>query len=194
MSFIRHFNRIKKQINSKIKEIKIDKKLNELKEDVLEIKDNVGEKISNIDEKYKISDKVKDVAEDVSEKVSEVKEKIEEKVESLTDRKIDFDDFKKIELKVGKILDAEKIKKSKKLLKLKVDFGDGDERQVVSGISEHYEPESLVGKKVIFVTNLIPRKIMGLESEAMILALSDEKTFTLLTPDKKRIKEGTSAS
>lgn len=82
---------------------------------------------------------------------------------------IDIEDFKKIELRTAKILKAEKIKKSKKLLKIIVDDGDG-ERQVIAGISRHYEPEDLIGKNVIIVANLKPAKLMGRESRGMILA------------------------
>jgi methionine--tRNA ligase beta chain len=83
---------------------------------------------------------------------------------------ISIDDFKKVEIRVGEILSAEKIEGSEKLLKLKVSFGD-EERQVLSGIAAYYpEPSALVGKRVPFVTNLAPRMMMGLESQAMILA------------------------
>ncbi len=84
---------------------------------------------------------------------------------------ISIDDFKKVEIRVGEILSAEKIEKSDKLLKLRVNFGEFGERQVLSGIAAYYpEPSVLVGKRVPFVTNLAPRMMMGLESQAMILA------------------------
>ena len=83
---------------------------------------------------------------------------------------ISIDDFKKIEIRVGEIISAEPIEGSDKLLKLKVNFGD-HERQVLSGISKFFpEPAELCGKRVPFVTNLAPRTMMGLESQAMILA------------------------
>lgn len=83
---------------------------------------------------------------------------------------ISIDDFKKVEIRIGEILSAEKIEGSDKLLKLKVDFGT-EERQVLSGISAYFpDPQELVGKKCPFVTNLAPRMMMGLESQAMILA------------------------
>ena len=83
---------------------------------------------------------------------------------------ISIDDFKKVEIKIGEIKSAEKIEGSDKLLKLKVNFGS-EERQVLSGIAAYFpEPQDLVGKKYPFVTNLAPRTIMGLESQAMILA------------------------
>jgi methionyl-tRNA synthetase len=83
---------------------------------------------------------------------------------------ISIDDFKKVEIRIGEIKSAERIEGSDKLLKLKVDFGS-EERQVLSGIAAYFpEPSALVGKKCPFVTNLAPRMMMGLESQAMILA------------------------
>ena len=83
---------------------------------------------------------------------------------------ISIDDFKKVEIKIGEILSAEKIEGSEKLLKLKVNFGT-EERQVLSGIAAYVpNPQDLVGKKCPFVTNFAPRSMMGLESQAMILA------------------------
>jgi methionine--tRNA ligase beta chain len=83
---------------------------------------------------------------------------------------ISIDDFKKVEIRIGEIISAEKIEGSDKLLKLKVNFGT-EERQVLSGISAYFpDPQELVGKKCPFVTNLAPRVMMGLESQAMILA------------------------
>lgn len=86
---------------------------------------------------------------------------------------ISFDDFSKIEMKAGTIERAESVEKSDKLLKLSVDFGE-EKRQVISGIAQYYTIEELVGKQFIFVTNLEPRSIMGLESQAMILATDEE--------------------
>lgn len=87
---------------------------------------------------------------------------------------LDFDDFLKLELKVAEVLEAEEVPKSKKLLKLKVSVGE-EKRTVVSGIKSHYSPESLIGKKVILVANLKPAKIMGIESQGMILAGSHDE-------------------
>ena len=107
---------------------------------------------------------------------------------------ISIDDFKKIELAVGKILTAEKVPETDKLLRLTVDFSEETPRQIVSGISTYFPDESeLIGKKCMFVTNLEPRKIKGLESNGMILALStDEGDFSLLEPNDK-IPVGTKA-
>jgi len=87
---------------------------------------------------------------------------------------ITYDDFMKTELKVAEVIEAEKIKKSKKLLKLKVKLGD-EVRQVVAGIALGYEPEEMIGKKVVIVANLQPAKLMGEESNGMILAVENEK-------------------
>ncbi len=90
---------------------------------------------------------------------------------------ISIDDFKKVEITVGEILSAEPIEGSEKLLKLKVSFGELGERQVLSGIAKFYpDPTALVGKRVPFVTNLAPRMMMGLESQAMILATGGDES------------------
>ncbi|MBL7662335.1 methionine--tRNA ligase [bacterium] len=88
---------------------------------------------------------------------------------------IEFDDFAKVSLRVGQILEASRIEKSDKLLKLKVDLGEqSGPRQILAGIGKHYDPEALVGRKVCAVTNLKPRKMLGHESQGMLLAASDE--------------------
>lgn len=97
--------------------------------------------------------------------------------------KISFDDFQKIELKIGKIVSAEKVEKSEKLLKLEVDFGE-ERWQVVSGIAKQYSPEQVLNKSFVFITNLEPRQILGLESAAMILAADLEGQAVLLQPEK----------
>lgn len=101
---------------------------------------------------------------------------------------INFDDFAKVELKVGKIQSAEPIEGSEKLLKLQVDFEEENPRQVLSGIAKWYSPKDLIGKSFIFVTNLEPRKMMGLESHAMILATGTDKP-ALIKPATK-VKPG----
>jgi methionyl-tRNA synthetase len=80
----------------------------------------------------------------------------------------------KIELKTAKVLDAEKMPKSQRLLKLKVDAGEAEPRTILAGIAESYEPEQLIGKSIVIVANLAPRKMMGLESNGMVLAASPE--------------------
>jgi methionine--tRNA ligase beta chain len=94
---------------------------------------------------------------------------------------ISIDDFKKVEMRVGEVLSAEPVEGSEKLLKLRVSFGT-EERQVISGIAKFVEPAAIVGKKFAFATNLAPRPIMGLESQAMILAVGGdgETPFAIL--------------
>ena len=83
---------------------------------------------------------------------------------------VSFDDFEKLDIRVGHIINCEKVKKSKKLLKFAIDDGSGVERTILSGIAAYYEPEQLVGKDVLFVANFAPRKMMGIESQGMILS------------------------
>lgn len=87
---------------------------------------------------------------------------------------ITIDDFMKIELKTAKVLEAEKMPKSQRLLKLKVDAGEAEPRTILAGIAESYEPEQLIGKSIVIVANLAPRKMMGLESNGMVLAASPD--------------------
>jgi methionyl-tRNA synthetase len=102
---------------------------------------------------------------------------------------IDIDQFKSVDLRVAKVLSAERVVKSTKLLKLKVSIGS-EERQVIAGIGQHYQPESLVGKKIVLVSNLAPAKLMGEESQGMLLAASnDEGKLTILTVSED-ISEG----
>ena len=97
--------------------------------------------------------------------------------------KIPITDFAKVELRVAEILAAERVPKSKKLLKLTVKVGE-ETRTLVAGVAEQYEPESLVGRKVVIVANLEPATLMGVESNGMVLAASHEGTVSLLTLDK----------
>lgn len=99
------------------------------------------------------------------------------------DNYISIEDFQKIDLRVAKVLDAEKIEGTDKLLKLRLETGDG-ERQVVSGIAKHYSIEQLTGKYVILVANLKPVKLRGIESQGMILAASTNKDLVLATVEK----------
>lgn len=96
---------------------------------------------------------------------------------------ITIDDFKKVELKVGKVLSAEPVEGSEKLLKLQVDLGS-EQRQILSGIAKYYQPADLIGKNITIIANLEPRAMMGLESQGMVLAAGDGDTVSLLVPDK----------
>jgi tRNA-binding EMAP/Myf-like protein len=117
---------------------------------------------------------------------------------------ISFEDFKKLEIRMGKILAAEKVEGSDKLMKLEVDFGfetitlpaeEGSEapkteekpirRQIIAGIAQFYAPEALIGKECPFAYNLAPRNLKGLESQGMILCPSNESGPVLLHPDKE---------
>jgi len=111
--------------------------------------------------------------------------------ENNKNKKITYNDFKKVEMKVGKIISAEIVDGSEKLYKLSVDFSESEPRQIISGIAPYFkDAQVLVGKKVAFVTNLEPRPLMGLLSNGMILAVkSDDKLALMEVPDF--IKEGT---
>jgi len=98
-------------------------------------------------------------------------------------RKIPITDFQKVELRVAEVLAAERVAKSRKLLKLTIRVGE-ETRTLVAGVAEHYEPENLVGRKVVVVANLEPATLMGVESNGMVLAAEHEGTLSLLTLDK----------
>jgi len=96
---------------------------------------------------------------------------------------ITFEEFQRLSIKVGKIVEAEKVEGSKKLVKLKVDLG-GEVKQSLAGLAEVYNLEDLKGKLVVVLTNLKPRKLFGLESEVMLLAAVHDKEVSLIVPDK----------
>jgi methionine--tRNA ligase beta chain len=97
---------------------------------------------------------------------------------------IDAETFRAVRLRVGLVLSAERVEKSKKLIKLQVDCGS-EKRQILAGIAEQYDPAELVGKKVVVVANLKPAKLMGLTSEGMLLAAEgSDGRLSLLTPDR----------
>ncbi len=133
--------------------------------DSIEIK--IGRQLfPRVEEKMEIGDKVTAT---VTESAGVVEER----------QLISIDEFAKVDLRVGEIKQAEKIEKSKKLLKLKVDIGT-EERQVVAGIAEHYTPEELIGKKIVLVANLKPAKLMGTESQGMVLAAGGDGRLVLI--------------
>ena len=97
---------------------------------------------------------------------------------------ISFDEFQKIDLRIGKIIEATPIPNSKKLIKIMVDFGS-ETRQAVAGLLKYYQPEELVGKKCVFLLNLQRRMLAGVESQCMVLAAEDtEGKVTVLMPEK----------
>ncbi|RLI79737.1 methionine--tRNA ligase [Archaeoglobales archaeon] len=118
------------------------------------------------------------------EKVEELEKKMMRRIRGeKMEEVVDIEEFTKLDLRIGKIVKAEKIKKSKKLLKLEVDIGN-EVRQVVAGIAESYEPESLVGKLVPILVNLKPAKLMGVESQGMILAVDVDGKAILMHPER----------
>lgn len=102
---------------------------------------------------------------------------------------ISIEEFKKVEMRIGRVERVEDIKGSRNLYKLIVKFGESEKRQIVSGIKNYYKPEDLIGKEFVFVTNLQYAKIMGEVSEGMILAASDDKNVVLIKPERD-VKEG----
>ena len=103
---------------------------------------------------------------------------------------IDFSDFEKLDLRVGHILNCEKVKKADKLLKFTIDDGSGKNRTIVSGIAKHYNPEELIGKDICFIANLAPRTLKGIESQGMILSAENfDGALSLMTLDRK-VKPG----
>ncbi len=107
-------------------------------------------------------------------------------------KEITIEDFLRVDIRLAKVLSAERVEGSEKLLKLTLSLGD-EERTVMAGIAKFYEPKELVGKKILMVANLKPRKIFGVESQGMILALSDGENLSVVVPDRD-IKEGVKAS
>jgi methionyl-tRNA synthetase len=104
------------------------------------------------------------------------------------DNLISINDFAKVKLKVGKVIEAQRVEGSNKLVKLQVDTGE--KRQIVAGIGKTYAPEDLNGKSIVVVTNLKPAKLMGVESQGMLLAATDsEGVLSILTPEKN-VKQG----
>ena len=108
---------------------------------------------------------------------------------------IEIDDFAKVDLRVGQVLSAERVPKADKLLLLKIDLGEAQPRQILAGIAQYYEPEKLIGRKVVIVANLKPRKLRGFESQGMVVAASYGEegrpviaTFTEDVPNGARLK------
>ncbi|SFF03257.1 methionine--tRNA ligase [Alteribacillus iranensis] len=134
--------------------------------------------------RLEVEDEVANIIKDMGGTVkTEADEAVEDDKKEEKNNEITIDDFSKVELKVAEVLEAEPVKKADKLLKIQLDLGY-EQRQVVSGIAEHYTPEQLKGKKVICVTNLKPVKLRGELSQGMILAASQGKELTLATIDQ----------
>ncbi len=127
---------------------------------------------------------------EASKKANEVANKVVEPQKE----EITFDDFTKLDIRVGTILEAEKMPKTKKLLVLKVDTGI-DTRTIVSGIAESFKPEDVIGKRVTVLVNLAPRKLRGVESQGMILMTEDEAgNLVFVNPDKDEVSNGLTIS
>ncbi len=105
---------------------------------------------------------------------------------------ISFDDFKKLDIKIGTVLEAEKIEGTDKLLKLRVDLGN-EKRTLVAGIAETHQPEDLIGKQLPLIANLEPRTLKGIESQGMILAAVIDDKAILLYPENN-VPPGTNVS
>ena len=105
-------------------------------------------------------------------------------------KNIPFEDFEKLDIRVGHIIKCEKVKKSKKLLQFTIDDGSGVERTILSGIAAYYEPEQLTGKDVLFVANFAPRKMMGIESQGMILSAVNFDGSLSVTTTMGEVKSG----
>ena len=107
--------------------------------------------------------------------------------------KIDITDFAKVEVRVGRVVLCEGVPDTDKLLRLLIDVGEGELRQIISGIAAYVpEPESLIGRNLCFVTNLKPRRLKGLESNGMLFAVGEGDTFAFVSPDRD-VPPGTSA-
>jgi methionyl-tRNA synthetase len=103
---------------------------------------------------------------------------------------VDFSDFEKLDIRVGLIKNCEKVKKANKLLKFTIDDGSGKDRTIVSGIAKFYNPEELIGKEVCFIANLAPRKLMGIESQGMILSAENYDGNLAVTRVDREVKPG----
>ncbi|MGI6080745.1 MAG: methionine--tRNA ligase [Candidatus Avilachnospira sp.] len=157
-----------------------------------------GNKVSEKPEMLFARLDVNEVMKKVEELMPKAEVKEEEKTSEDEDTKplehkplIEYDDFAKLELRIGEIIACEEVPKSKKLLKETIKIGN-ETRTVLSGIKKWYKPEDMVGKKVMVVVNLAPRKIAGIESQGMVLAAEDEsgELLSLMTPDKKEMPSG----
>lgn len=105
---------------------------------------------------------------------------------------ITYDDFAKLEIRIGTVIAAELVPDTDKLIKCTIDFGEFGERTIVSGIAEWKKPEELVGKQLPYIVNLAPRMLRGVESQGMLLALSDTEGLALLQPERL-VEKGTKA-
>ncbi len=111
-------------------------------------------------------------------------EVLQDKMSSIT-----IDDFKKIEIRIGKVISAEKVKDTDKLIRLEIDFGT-EKRQVLTGMAEFFKPEYFIGKEIPVLINLEPKKIKGLQSQGMILAVDGKNGKPVLLHPEKEVPAG----
>ncbi|ADI31489.1 methionine--tRNA ligase subunit beta [Staphylothermus hellenicus] len=109
----------------------------------------------------------------------------------MSSSEVSYEEFMRIDLRVGFVKEAEKVKGSKKLLKLKVDLGKLGERQIIAGLGAWYSPDDLIGKYIVVVANLKPKRIFGLVSQGMLLAADSEDGVPVLLSVEKPVKPGT---
>jgi methionyl-tRNA synthetase len=158
-----------------------------------EISDMSGKKLNNVKTLFnKIDDKEIDkVIDDFNKRMEGIsKTKMETPQEEAL---ITIDDFKKVKLKVARVISAEKLEKSKKLLKLQIEVGE-EKRQLIAGVAEYYQPEDLVGKNIIVVANLQPAKLMGELSQGMMLAAKNADDGLCFLTTEKNMKSGSDVS
>lgn len=105
---------------------------------------------------------------------------------------ITYDDFAKLDIRIGTVLEAEMVPDTDKLIKCTIDFGEFGTRTIVSGIAQWKKPEDIIGKQLPYIVNLAPRMLRGVESQGMLLALSDGEGLALLQPERI-VEKGTKA-
>ena len=126
---------------------------------------------------------------DKLEATKKANEEAQYKAEPVKDA-VSFDDFEKLDIRVGHVKDCQKVKKSKKLLQFTIDDGSGTDRTILSGIAAYYEPQDLIGKDVLFIANFPPRKMMGIESQGMILSAVNSDGSLAVTTTLDKVKPG----
>lgn len=126
-------------------------------------------------------------AEVVFRKVDATESEIERRIEIMrsTSELVSIEDFEKLDLRIGKIVEAELIPKSKKLIKLTIDIGEGNLKQAVAGVADQYSPEDLKGREIAVLVNLKPKTLFSVKSEVMILASQDSEKLSLIVPDRE---------
>ncbi|HEX4424110.1 MAG TPA: methionine--tRNA ligase [Terriglobales bacterium] len=169
-------------------QLKLGTKLGEVQPVFPRADKSVIERMQKMEEEQRVASVEAEVKTIAAEPVAAVP--VAKPVAALPDGKISIDDFAKVELRVGQVKVAERVPKADKLLRLEVDMGT-EVRQVLAGIAESYEPEALIGRKVVIVVNLAPRKLRGLESNGMIVAASPEGGKAVLASFLEDVPVGT---